>query len=308
MRAATIAATSVPSPLRRRSAGWIPVYAFLLALPFAALAQPGDAQHLRVELVSEHLALVPGELAQLGLRLRHDPHWHSYWINPGDSGLPTRLSWTLPSGFAAGDIAWPLPQRFKVGGLYNFGYDGEVLLPVRLKVPADLQPGTRVHLAAVAKWLVCREECIPGKTDLALELAVASAPARADPRRVAAFANARRRQPQAAPWSASASIVDQQVRISLRGDDLPDPATLDAFVVQRKLLDHRPPAIRRDRDTLLIEAGRSEYFSTAPASFDLWLTAPDGAGRRGWKLSLPLHAGSGTSMPSIPQQPERSSR
>ena len=281
------------------------LYALLAVLPFAAHAQPDDAQHLRVELVSEHLALVPGESMQLGLRLRHDPHWHSYWINPGDSGLPTRLDWTLPPGFAAGGIEWPLPQRFKVGRLYNFGYDGEVLLPVTLQVPAGLQPGSRVHLAAVAKWLACREECIPGKADLSLDLAVAAAPARADPRQVAAFANARRLQPRAAPWSATASIVDQQVRIRLAGDDLPDPATLDAFVVQRKLLDHRPPAIRRDHATLLIEAGRSEYFSSAPASFDLWLTAPDGAGRRGWKLSVPLHAGNDASMPSIPQQPER---
>ena len=273
------------------------LYALLVALPFAAHAQPDNAEHLRVELVSEHLALAPGEPLRLGLYLRHDPHWHSYWINPGDSGLPTRLDWTLPSGFAAGDIEWPLPQRFKVGGLYNFGYDGDVLLPVTLDVPADLRPGESVHLAAVAKWLVCREECIPGKTELALDLVVAPAPAQPDPRWAAVFATARRLQPQDAPWSGTATVADQQIRISLHGNDLPDPASLDAFVAQRKLVDNRPPEIRRDGDALVIEADRSEYFTVAPATFDLWLTAPAGTGRRGWKLSLPLQ--------SIHQQPER---
>jgi DsbC/DsbD-like thiol-disulfide interchange protein len=189
--------------------------------------------------------------------------------------------------------------------LYNFGYDGEVLLPVTLDVPFDLQPGASVHIAAVAKWLVCREECIPGKTGLVLDLPVAAAPARADPRWAAAFDAARSAQPQAAPWSGAASIADQRIRISLRGDNLPDPSTLDAFVVQRKLVDNRPAEIRRDGDVLLIETSRSEYFTAAPARFDLWLTASEGAGSRGWKLSLPLHAGSDASTSFIQQQPER---
>ncbi len=51
----------------------------------------------------------------VGLQLAHQPKWHSYWKNPGDSGLPTRLSWTLPTGVMAGDIAWPKPQKFYLG-------------------------------------------------------------------------------------------------------------------------------------------------------------------------------------------------
>ena len=104
--------------------------------------------------------------------LRHEPHWHTYWINPGDSGLPTTLAWTLPPGLKTQDIAWPLPKRFDVGGLYNFGYDGEVVLPVALSVPADAEPGTTAHIAVEAKWLVCREECIPGKASLTLDLPI----------------------------------------------------------------------------------------------------------------------------------------
>ena len=85
-------------------------------------AEPVPAEHVAVELIAERTALVPGGTAWLGLRLRHDPHWHTYWINPGDSGLETRLKWTLPPGFQAGAIAWPAPRRLAAGELTNFGY------------------------------------------------------------------------------------------------------------------------------------------------------------------------------------------
>src|SRR3982751_3346550 len=97
----------------------------------ASAQEPGrpvpaqGAEHVSVELISEHSELAPGQSLQLGLLLRHEPHWHTYWINPGDSGLPTTVTWTLPEGLKTQDIAWPMPKRFDVGGLYNFGFDGE---------------------------------------------------------------------------------------------------------------------------------------------------------------------------------------
>ncbi|MBC7940485.1 MAG: protein-disulfide reductase, partial [Chitinophagaceae bacterium] len=48
-----------------------------------------------------------GKPVWLGLKIDHQPHWHTYWKNPGDSGLPTALEWTLPAGVTAGEIAWP---------------------------------------------------------------------------------------------------------------------------------------------------------------------------------------------------------
>jgi hypothetical protein len=47
----------------------------------------------------------------VGLQLAHQPEWHTYWKNAGDSGLPTQLQWTLPPGVSAGDIAWPVPKK-----------------------------------------------------------------------------------------------------------------------------------------------------------------------------------------------------
>lgn len=268
----------------------VPGCASLLMLAaLSAGAQEMPDQPLQADLVAQHAALQPGTEARLGLRLRHLPHWHSYWINPGDSGLPTRLAWKLPEGWRAGDIDWPLPQRFAVGSLQNFGYEGELVLPLALSVPADARPGSTVQLAVTVKWLACREACIPGKSELTLALPVAADEGAADARWTALFAQALRAQPAPAPWQGSAEFVGERVRMRVSGADLPALQGLDAHAVQRKLIDNQPPSFRRDGADLVIETNRSEYFTQAPERFDLVLTTPDAGGRRGWKLTLPLH-------------------
>ena len=128
----------------------------LLALSSAlawgpAHARPQRVDAVEVELIADRAAVVAGQPLQLGLRIRHDPHWHTYWRNPGDSGLPTQLE-----GFSAGEIRWPAPQRLPVGPLMNFGYEGEVVLPVPLTVPAQL--GRReLRFAGHAQWLGCKD-------------------------------------------------------------------------------------------------------------------------------------------------------
>jgi len=260
----------------------------MLVAPYAC-AQETPGEPLQVELVAQHAALQPGTDARIGLRLRHQPHWHSYWINPGDSGLPTRLAWKLPDDWRAGDVDWPLPQRFAVGALQNFGYEGELVLPLTLSVPADARPGSTAQLAVTVKWLACREACIPGRSELVLDLPVASGQATADARWAALFAEALRAQPAPAPWQGSAELVGERVRMRVSGADLPELQGLDAHAVQRKLIDNQPPSFFRDGADLVIETNRSEYFTRAPERFDLVLTAPDAGGRRGWTLTLPLH-------------------
>jgi thiol:disulfide interchange protein DsbD len=142
-----------------------------LAVSVAA-AQPVRVDAVEAELVAASDAAVPGGTLMLGLRLRHDPHWHTYWRNPGDSGLPTRVELSLPEGWSAGEIAWPAPKRIFIGPLANYGYEDEVLLPVPVRVPAGAAPG-EVRITARAQWLMCRDVCIPGEAELALPLRVA---------------------------------------------------------------------------------------------------------------------------------------
>ena len=119
-----------------------------LAMTLAAVAAPGTTvttDQVRAELVAHApQGIVAGQPLWLGLAIEHKPHWHTYWKNPGDSGLPTTLQWTLPAGFQAGEIDWPTPQRLPIGPLMNHGYEGKLLLPVRVDVP--LQHEMRVPI------------------------------------------------------------------------------------------------------------------------------------------------------------------
>ncbi len=164
------------------------------------VAGPVRVDSVEVELVADRAAVVPGEAMRIGLRIRHDPQWHTYWRNPGDSGLPTQVELQLPPGFEAGPIRWPAPQRLFIPPLANYGYDGEIVLPMALHPPASVD-GERVTIVAHASWLVCRDVCIPGDADVSLTLPVqgAAAAGGAVPSRfVGLFDEAERRMPQQA--------------------------------------------------------------------------------------------------------------
>jgi thiol:disulfide interchange protein DsbD len=117
----------------------------------------------------------PGKTVWVGLQLTHQPGWHTYWKNSGDSGLPTTLQWTLPPGVVAGEIAWPLPKKIPIGNLANYGFDGTVLLPVPLTISSDFKPsllGGDIEIKLKASWLVCRTECVPEDGEFAFRLPV----------------------------------------------------------------------------------------------------------------------------------------
>lgn len=128
-------------------------------------------QHVEAALVSAVSAVTPGVPFQVALRLVHDEHWHTYWINDGDSGLPTKIRWELPEGFSAGPIIWPFPRRIPMPPLVSFGYEGEAWLLTEITPPATLA-SSEVTLRANVSWLMCKEICIPGRAALALTLPV----------------------------------------------------------------------------------------------------------------------------------------
>lgn len=267
-----------------RKSGWRRTLAMLALLPVFATAAPVDTDHLTVELVAESTALAPGKPAWLALRLKHDPHWHTYWTNPGDSGLATKFAWRAPAGYAIGDIAWPAPARLRVGELHNFGYDDEMLLPVQVAVPADAKPGERAAFALDANWLVCEEECIPGKASLALELPIDAAP-QPDPRWQSLFAAAHAAQPRAATWTGAATAHGDAVEIRLTGADLPPLDALDLFAVPEQVLANTAPTFTRDGDALVAKAARSEYFSKVPETLDL-VVVSRADGVRAWRTQV----------------------
>lgn len=222
----------------------------------------------------------------LGLRLEHAPGWHTYWRNPGDSGAPTELHWTLPEGVQPGDIAWPVPHVIAVGDLHNFGYEGSVLLPVPLEISSEYQPGAapEMEVSLHAVWLACKRECLPQEGDFALRLPLGSSIAAAAGEFDAALAS----QPdEPAGAAASASPSADGALLALRVAGLPEEAhgkTLMLLPEVEGVLLNAPPhwEQRWEGDVWLAEAPISPERSAAPDALPLLLTAPDG---RGWRVT-----------------------
>ena len=158
----------------------------------------------------------PGKTVWIGLQLAHQPQWHTYWKNSGDSGLPTTLHWTLPAGVVAGDIAWPTPKKLLTGNLANYGYDGTVLLPVPLTIGPDFKPALlndKINIQLKASWLVCRETCIPEDGEFTLSLPVRGSTALHG----AAFETSLKAQPIPVTGSSRVEVTVNRLNISVPG-------------------------------------------------------------------------------------------
>ncbi|MBC5783990.1 thioredoxin family protein [Ramlibacter sp. USB13] len=220
------------------------------AAPLLALAQPAPAgtvttPQVRAELLAHAPdGVQPGKPLWVGLQITHQPEWHTYWKNPGDSGLPTELAWTLPAGIVAGDIAWPTPKRIPIGTLVNYGYEGTVLLPVPLTVTPDFKPSPfsgEVPVKLKATWLVCKKECIPEEGEFLLKLPVRSTTALNGPAFDAALAaQPKPALPDTGIVTASSARIDgdalaltvQGLPVQLRGK------TLDFFPELGEVIDN----------------------------------------------------------------------
>jgi thiol:disulfide interchange protein len=220
-----------PLPLFHRLLGAI---CFIAA---SALSTGATAQNIVNSVVSneqvraELMAHAPdgadaGKTVWVGLQLIHKPHWHTYWLNPGDSGLPTTLAWTLPKGVTAGDIAWPLPKKIPIGNLANYGYEDTVLLPVPLTITPAFTPSPGsgdIEVRLKASWLVCLRECIPQDGEFVLKIPVRGSTAL----NRAAFDAALAARPKAvalgtvgAPGGSTAAVDGKFIKLAVQG--LPD--------------------------------------------------------------------------------------
>jgi DsbC/DsbD-like thiol-disulfide interchange protein len=180
-----------------------------LFLGFAFNAMPAGQSftttHAKVDLIAESNSLQAGKTAWVGVFFDLEKGWHIYWVNPGDSGERPKMQWHLPAGFQAGEIRWPTPVRLGTGTVIDYGYEGRVLLPVPVQVPADYNPAKPVTLSADIRYLICREVCIPAKTQAMLSIPSANAGSEAAHREL--FRSTLDSVPKAWPagWKAQAS-------------------------------------------------------------------------------------------------------
>jgi thiol:disulfide interchange protein DsbD len=235
---------------------------------------PVTAQHLTAQLVALDPAIAPGGAQQVGLLLMLDKGWHVYWTNPGDSGEPPRIAWTLPAGVTAGPMQFPIPQRLPLGPLMDFGYEGEVAFPVTIAAAPTLKPGP-LHLDAQVSWLVCNNVCIPGKAHLGLDLTVQSGAPQSP--LTGALGNALSLIPKPLPAGAKFTVTGgaQQFVLTLtdgrretNAEFYPDPADLtpDGTPSTDAIVYSANQHVEPQRDGVRITVERSPDLAALPAT------------------------------------------
>jgi thiol:disulfide interchange protein len=253
-----------------------------------------NTPQLRAEVVAHApQGVQAGQSLWVGLQLTHQPEWHTYWRNPGDSGLPTQIELNLPAGITAGDVQWPLPHKLKAGNLTNYGYDKTVLLAVPLTVSKEYKPNASqtLDLQVRANWLVCRLECIPQEGDFTLRIPVNSSYAP----QAAAFDAVQAQQPQTLPNVKATTSFDAQ-RLALQVSGLPaalNGQTLSVFPnvpeVLESAAEQHPRASQSWQDGVwTIQLPLSNLRLNDPKELSFVLTAGQGSARQGFDVSAAI--------------------
>ena len=202
----------------------------LLTLLSLTIFQPGFAQdstlqspqesapqsYVSIRLLAAKNTLAPGDKILVGIEQSIAPGWHTYWVNPGDSGAETRIAWTMPEGFATGDINWPAPHKIPYGPLTNYGYSDNVVLLQQISVPETIPAGP-VTLTAKVEVLVCKDICIPESGTYSLTF---NDPAAQAEDNAAWLAKAQQLLPVPVPWHASYEIDGEDTILKIRGDNI----------------------------------------------------------------------------------------
>ena len=197
------------------------------ALPGTALAlgSPNNRpapEYVETKLIPEQTAVKPGETLTIAIDQKIADHWHTYWINPGDSGEALMVKWALPEGFSAGPLQWQVPSRMPIGPLLNFGYSGRNTVLADITVP-DKISASEVTIKADLGWLVCEEICVPEMTTLEFTIPVAQANTSVAPTDPAFFEEARSKIASHVAWPGMVQEQDGAMLLSYTVD----PADLE---------------------------------------------------------------------------------
>ncbi|MEX1048491.1 MAG: protein-disulfide reductase DsbD domain-containing protein [Akkermansiaceae bacterium] len=202
------------SLFRRRTP--LPILAVALLLSFVGSHPAFSQTGLKLQLVAEQSAIIPGKPFTVGLWLNHDPGHHTYWRFPGIVGVPTQLKWALPPGWTAGDLIYPEPERVHMFKIKAQGFNRDVMLHTEITPPAGLKTGGTLTLHATAFWMCCGTSCHPGSMDLQLTLPISeNAPLNEKWHERLNEERSRAEQPSDA-WSTTASVTGATVTLSLK--------------------------------------------------------------------------------------------
>ena len=255
------------------------LFSLLLSACFSGPAQAvssgwQSASHLKAELVSQYRQVTPGQRVQLALHFVPDEHWHTYWQNPGDSGLATSLSWQLPKGVTAGAIQWPTPSAIALPPLMNYGFEGQTILLSELSIAPDYAADS-IDIRLQADWLVCEEVCIPAEAQFSLTLPVAAESLPSEQYQ-GLFTQAQQQLPVLLNNDASFDTSGGAFSAVL---DWPQGAQVrQFFVAASELVDHAAAQqISLHNGQLMLQQPLNTYFTAAPAQLTLVVVTDDNA-------------------------------
>ncbi len=198
---------------------------------------PVATKRTTATLIAASGTIGPDGTARIGLRLRLADGWHTYWRNPGESGIPTELAFVLPPGASAGSIEWPTPARISEGSIVTYGFTREVVLPAIVTLtpgtsppgtfpPGTLPPGTASLTGELrANWLVCKEVCIPEEASFTFTFPAGSGAASPE---AALFQAHDRATPRTLPWAAT---LAPNGTLYILGPELNPDTVADAWFV-----------------------------------------------------------------------------
>lgn len=178
--------------------------ALLLGLVLAfspATATVDEEPTVDVALIPEVKTFEPGKPFDVAIRVRISDPWHTYWTNPGDSGLAPSAKWQLPAGVTVSPLRLPAPHRIESPGTITFGYEKEVVFLATVTT----RPNVRgpLNLRGTLDLLVCHESCIAKQSPLTAT--VSAGKATMSPDAVTIFQSTRASLPVGLPKDAQAA-------------------------------------------------------------------------------------------------------
>ncbi|MFU8893607.1 MAG: protein-disulfide reductase DsbD domain-containing protein [Luteolibacter sp.] len=238
-----------------------------------AAAEPVRSGRAQVEWIAKTAGYSPGEPVVTALKMTLDQGWHTYWINPGEAGMPLSVDFKLPDGWSADDPAYPFPIRFKTGDLSDFGYEGSVIFPIVIHPPAGVDGDIAIN--ASFSWLVCDDSaCIPGDAMLSLTLKAGdSTPTPA----AAEITKTINQIPTDAPegWQLSLTETPKTVKLELT---IPDGHHARELVVFPRTIDAIHPAAefewKASGDKWATSVPKSPFAPETIEAIDLVISAP----------------------------------
>lgn len=262
-------------------------------------AAPVRTGPVLAELVSETRAVAPGQPFTVAFRMTLDAPWHAYWLNPGDSGLAPSLEWSLPDGFAVGELQFPFPRAIATPPFMTYGLEGDVWLLATVTPPTEWAADSAT-LAAEADWLICDEYCVPGSAALALTLPVRAGPVEIDPEHAESFAAARARLPiEPAGWRFRALREDGRYRLEATppADFAGDVASSAFFPFAADVIRHNAAQVwRREGNAYWLDLVPADPAAPPPERLSGILVAPGAWGpghpNRALRVDAPLSEGS----------------